>query len=94
MSTTLKCSSFVIDGEHVAQQVIDIRAKLGGPKAPKCCSTSSLRRRLDPAGIQALEELAGAADIENAKIVLRGVNIEMYKVLKLAGLSDKFTFID
>lgn len=93
MSTTLKCSSFVIDGEHVAQQVIDIRAKLAA-EGPEVLLDFFLAQSLDPAGIQALEELAGAADIENAKIVLRGVNIEMYKVLKLAGLSDKFTFID
>ena len=93
MSTTLKCSSFVIDGEHVAQQVIDIRAKLA-TEGPEVLLDFFLAQSLDPAGIRALEELAGAADIEHAKIVLRGVNIEMYKVLKLAGLSDKFTFID
>jgi anti-anti-sigma regulatory factor len=93
MSPTVKSSSFVIDGEHVAQQLNEICGKLA-TEGPEVLLDFFLAQTLDPAGIQALEELACAAGIENAKIVLRGMNIEMYKVLKLAGLSDNFTFVD
>ncbi len=93
MSTALKSSCFVIDEGHLAEQVLDIRAKLAA-EGPEILLDFFLAQTLDPAGMRALQELAGAADIENVKIVLRGVNIEMYKALKLAGLSDSFAFVD
>jgi anti-anti-sigma regulatory factor len=49
---------------------------------------------LPPAAIQALEELAGTAELMKVKVILRGVNVELYKVLKLSQLCDKFGFID
>jgi anti-anti-sigma regulatory factor len=93
MSTTVKSSSFVIDGEHIVQQLNDICRQLGS-EGPEVLLDFFLAQTLDTEGIRALEELAAGAGNENAKVVLRGVNIEMYKVMKLAGLSDKFTFID
>jgi anti-anti-sigma regulatory factor len=93
MSTTVKQSNFVIDEEHIAQQLNDIREKLA-TEWPEVLLDFFLAQSFDPASIRALEDLAGAADSVNAKIVLRGVNIEMYKVLKLAGLCDRFSFID
>ena len=93
MSVTVKASSFVIDEEHLTQQVNEIREKLP-TEGPEVLLDFFLAQSLDPAGIQALEQLAWAADLESAKIVLRGVNVEMYKVLKLAGLSDRFSFVD
>lgn len=93
MSATVKESSFVISEEHIAQQLIDIREKLPA-EGPEVLLDFFLAQSFDPASIRALEDLAGAAEGVSAKIVLRGINIEMYKVLKLAGLSDKFLFID
>jgi anti-anti-sigma regulatory factor len=93
MSVTVKVSSFVIDEEHLTQQLSVIREKLA-TEGPEVLLDFFLAQSLDPASIRALEALACAADIENAKVVLRGVNVEMYKVLKLAGLSDRFSFID
>ena len=93
MSTTVKASSFVIDEEHIAQQLNEIREKLP-TEEPEVLLDFFLAQTLNPADIRALEDLAGAADASNARIVLRGVNVEMYKVLKLAGLCDKFSFID
>lgn len=93
MSGTLKASSFVIDEEHLTRQLNDIREKLP-TEGPEVLLDFFLAQSLDPASIQALEDLACAADLENARVVLRGVNVEMYKVLKLAGLSDRFSFVD
>jgi anti-anti-sigma regulatory factor len=89
----MKASSFVIEAEHVALQVDDIRAKLA-TEGPEILLDFFLAQILDPPGIQALEELAAAAHVMDVKVMLRGVNVEMYKVLKLAGLADRFGFLD
>jgi anti-anti-sigma regulatory factor len=44
-------------------------------------------RRIDASVVRALEELAGR------NIVLRAVNTDIYKVLKLLKLADRFTFL-
>ena len=93
MSATLKTSNFVIDGEHVAQQLNDIREKLA-TEGPEVLLDFFLAQALDPADIRALDELATSASAESTKLFVRGINIEMYKVLKLAGLTEKFEFID
>jgi anti-anti-sigma regulatory factor len=48
--------------------------------------------RIDSSVVRALEELAGLADDRSLKIVLRGVNMDMYKVLKLLKLAQRFSF--
>jgi len=48
--------------------------------------------RIDPAAIRELEALARAAGEKSAKITLRGVNVEVYKVLKLSRLAPRFSF--
>lgn len=53
----------------------------------------SLVRRVDSGAIAALEELASHADESGVRIVLRGVHVEIYKVLKLVRLSPHFSFI-
>lgn len=93
MSVTVKESSFVINEEHLTQQLNEIREKLA-TEGPEVLLDFFLAQSLEPASIRALEDLAGTADVERVKVVLRGVNVEMYKVLKLAGLSDRFSFID
>jgi anti-anti-sigma regulatory factor len=50
------------------------------------------RQRIDPGDIQAMEKLAAAADEKAVKIVLQGVNVAIYKVLKLAKLTTRFAF--
>ena len=51
-------------------------------------------RRVDPAALRAIEEFAGAADEKSLKVALRGVNIDVYKVLKLARLSSRFSVVN
>ena len=41
-----------------------------------------------------MEELARLADEKAVKIVLRGVNVDVYKVLKLVKLSPRFNFVN
>jgi anti-anti-sigma regulatory factor len=93
MSTIPKLASFVIDGEHLPKQLQEIGAELAN-EGPEILLDFFLAQSLNPADIHALEQLAAAANLTNTKIVLRGVSVEMYKVFKLAGLSEKLAFID
>ncbi len=49
--------------------------------------------RIDSAATRALEELADRADKASAKVVLRAVNVDIYKVLKLLRLTARFTYL-
>lgn len=51
-------------------------------------------RRLDSTVLRVLEELADKANAKAVKLALRGVNVDVYKVLKLAKLASRFSFID
>ena len=50
-------------------------------------------RRIDPSALREMEELAGIADEKAVKVVLRGVNVDIYKVLKLVKLTSRFSFL-
>ena len=49
--------------------------------------------RIDSNAVGALEELAGLADARSVKVVLRAVNVDIYRVLKLLKLTQRFTFL-
>jgi anti-anti-sigma regulatory factor len=48
--------------------------------------------RIDSSGLRAIEEFVGVADDKGVKVVLRGVSVGVYKVLKLAKLASRFSF--
>jgi len=49
-------------------------------------------RRVEPSALRAMEEFVHIADEKGAKVVLRGVNVDVYKVLKLLKLAPQFSF--
>ena len=49
--------------------------------------------RIDSNGAGAMERLAGVAQERNARVVLRAVNMDIYKVLKLLKLTQHFSFL-
>ena len=49
--------------------------------------------RIDSDGAGALEQLAGLAEEKSVKVVLRAVNVDIYKVLKLLKLTQRFSFL-
>jgi anti-anti-sigma regulatory factor len=49
-------------------------------------------RRVDPVALRSLAELAAKAEARSVRILLEGVNIEIYKVLRLVGLGTQFSF--
>ena len=48
--------------------------------------------RIDAGALKAIGVLASVAGEKDVKIVLRGVNVDIYKVLKLAKLTSQFAF--
>lgn len=82
-----------IDVERLADCLQEARAKLDGAGGETVLDFSSVRR-VDSKAIHALEELAGLADAKAIRVVLRGVNVEIYKVLKLVNLAPRFYFLN
>ena len=81
-----------IDGERVADALQETREKLNGADGEVLLDFSSVRR-IDSHALRAMEALAGSADEKALKLVLRGVNIDLYKVLKLVKLAARFSFL-
>jgi len=81
-----------IDGERVVQALQDAGEKLDTGDGEVILDFSSVHR-IDPGAVRAMEKLADMADDKTVKIVLRGVNIEIYKVLKLVRLTRRFSFV-
>ena len=48
--------------------------------------------RIDVSVVGAMEELADLADKKRVSVVLRGVNVPVYKVLKVLKLTARFSF--
>jgi anti-anti-sigma regulatory factor len=50
-------------------------------------------RRIDSNAAGALEQLADLAGDRSVKVVLRAVNVDIYKALKLLKLTQRFSFL-
>jgi len=81
-----------IDGERVLDALQEAGEKLDGADGEVVLDFSSVGR-IDPSALRALEKLAGIADDKAVKVVLRGVNVSIYKVLKLVKLARRFSFL-
>ena len=81
-----------IEGERVVQTLQTARETLDGAQGDVVLDFSSVRR-INPRGLRAMEKLAGIADDKAVKIVLRSVNVDIYKVLKLVKLTSRFSFV-
>jgi anti-anti-sigma regulatory factor len=79
-----------VDGEHVGYTLQEALAKLDGAQGDLVLDFSSVHR-IDPSALRAMENLANTVNGE-AKVALHGVNIDVYKVLKLMKLTPRFSF--
>ena len=84
--------SVKIDGERVADALQEIGNGLDGANGDKVALDFSSVRRIDPCALRALDELAGIADEHAVALELRGVSVDVYKVLKVAKLAPRFRF--
>ncbi len=81
-----------IDEEHVVHALQEAAEKLDSVEGEVALDFSSVQR-IDSSAIRALEEFAGLADNKAVRVVLRGVNVNVYKVLKLVKLTSRFSFV-
>jgi anti-anti-sigma regulatory factor len=82
-----------IDGKRVVPALQEAVSSLDSAQGEAVLDFTSVRR-IDLAALRALEDFARAADGKNVTVVLRGVNIDVYKVLKLVKLTQRFSFVN
>ena len=80
-----------VDEERVAATLQDAAGRLDGAPGEAVLDFSAVRR-IDSPGLRALEDLARVAEDKGVKVVLRGVNVDVYKVLKLVKVTRRFSF--
>ena len=82
-----------IDETRVIPALREAGKKLDGAEGEVALDFSSVQR-IDSSALRAMEELACIADEKNVKVALRGVNVDVYKVLKLVKLTRRFSFVN
>ncbi len=82
---------FNMDDRRFVLTLREAGAKLDGADGEATLDFSAVRR-VDSNALRALEEFARIADEKGIKVVLRDVNIDVYKVLKLVTLTRRFSF--
>jgi anti-anti-sigma regulatory factor len=81
-----------VDPERVVQVLKnDAVEKLAGAEDVVLDFSSVLR--IDASAVDALEDLARLAGDRSANVALLGVNLNVYKVLKLVKLTPRFSFL-
>ena len=83
---------FKIDEERIVQALQEAGEKPNSADGEVVLDFSSVRR-IDASALRALEEFAAITDDKGVKAVLRGVNVNVYKVLKLVKLGSRFSFV-
>jgi anti-anti-sigma regulatory factor len=82
-----------IDDASVVQALKEAGEKLDSTENEVVLDFSSVSR-IDASGLIAMEEFANKADDKGVKVALRGVNVSVYKVLKLMKLASRFSFVN
>lgn len=82
-----------IEEERIVPALQEAADRLDGARGEAVLDFSSVRR-IDSGALWALEGFARIADEKAVKIVLRGVNVDVYKVLKLIKLTHRFSFVN
>jgi anti-anti-sigma regulatory factor len=82
-----------VENGRVADVLNAARETLADSEGELVLDFSSVQR-VNPADLKAIDALACAAGQKSVKVVLRGVNVELYKVLKLVRLASRFSFVN
>jgi anti-anti-sigma regulatory factor len=80
-----------VDRVNLTASFQEALTRLDGGDAEMVLDFSAVDR-IDPGAIQQLEQLAAASEDRGVKVVLRGVNVDIYKVFKLVKLAPRFSF--
>ena len=89
---TMTTAFFEIRAENILDCLQEARIKLEQAEGETVLDFSAVRR-IDPEALRLMEELVGLAEERAVKIALHGVNVDVYKVLKLVKLAPKLGFL-
>ena len=89
--TTVKTPAYVEIASDGVAQALDV-ARENLESGDELTLDFSRVPRIEARDLRALEALAKTGEEKGANISLRGVNVEVYKVLKLARLTSRFSF--
>ena len=90
METNALCLK--IDGNNVMADLRDAEESLEGRQ--ELALDFSGVSRIDSAALEGLQSFAHRAEEKETKVALRGVNVNVYKTLKLARLTSRFSFVN
>jgi len=82
-----------VDETRVGLSLHEVGEKLDGTEGEIVLDFASVRR-MDSSALRAIDDLSRQADKKRVKVTLRGVNIGVYKVLKLMKLTQPFSFVE
>ena len=82
-----------IDEHSVSASLEEAAQELDGTVQELALDFSAVRR-IDSRGLRALEDLGRKAEDKKIKVVLRGVNVDLYKTFKLIKLANQFSFVN
>lgn len=82
-----------IDEQNVRSALEKAAESLDGEQNHPLLDFSSVRK-IDAPGLRALQEYAHKAEEKKIKVSLRGVDVNVYKTLKLARLTRRFAFVN
>lgn len=81
-----------IEEEHVLQSLQETVEKLDSIEDEVVLDFTSVRR-IGASAVRGLEDFASRAEDKGVRVVLSGVHIGIYKVLKLVNLAPRFFFV-
>ena len=82
-----------IDEKNVLRCLQEAVEKLESVQGDLVLDFSSVLR-IDPDSLRAMEKFTALAAEKGIKVALRGVNVGVYKVLKLVELASRFSFVN
>jgi anti-anti-sigma factor len=80
-----------VDDKRLVPDLREASEKLDTSQGDAVLDFSSVCR-IDSSALRVMEDLVGEADRKGVKVVLCGVSVAVYKVLKLARLASRFSF--
>ena len=85
--------SLDLDEKNVVPALRDIAKQLNGSRGQVILNFAGIKR-IDSTALQALEELVHTAEQKGVKVALRGVDVYVYRVLKLMKLASRLSFVN
>jgi len=85
--------SLKLNGSDLIAALEDAGEKLESMQGEMILDFSSVRR-ISPAAVSAMSDFADNAEERSVHVVLRSVNVDVYRVLKLARLAERFSLVN